>query len=80
MTARLRIWMRVIQNIFTAIEEHGLTDNTIVVLTADHGETLDEHECWFDHHGTYDNTLHVPLIIRYPGKCPQASALQDTAN
>jgi len=59
-----------IQNIFTAIEELGLVDNTIVVCTADHGETLDEHECWFDHHGTYDNTLHVPLIIRYPGKIP----------
>ncbi len=59
-----------LQNIFEAIEEHGLSDNTIVVLTADHGETLDEHECWFDHHGTYDNTLHVPLIIRYPKRVP----------
>lgn len=59
-----------IANIFTAIERLGLVENTIVVVTADHGETLDEHECWFDHHGTYDNTLHVPLIIRYPGKLP----------
>jgi len=59
-----------IANIFEAIDELGLTDNTIVVITADHGETLDEHECWFDHHGTYDNTLHVPLIIRYPDKMP----------
>jgi arylsulfatase A-like enzyme len=59
-----------IQSIFEAIEELGLVENTIVVVTADHGETLDEHECWFDHHGTYDNTLHVPLIIRYPGKVP----------
>ncbi len=59
-----------IQNIFTAVEELGLANDTIVVLTADHGETLDEHECWFDHHGTYDNTLHVPLIIRYPGAVP----------
>ena len=59
-----------IQTIFTAIDGLGIADNTIVVITADHGETLDEHECWFDHHGTYDNTLHVPLIIRYPGKMP----------
>ncbi len=59
-----------IQRIFTAIESLGIAENTIVVVTADHGETLDEHECWFDHHGTYDNTLHVPLIIRYPGKMP----------
>ena len=59
-----------IQQIFTAIDELGIADDTIVVITADHGETLYEHECWFDHHGTYDNTLHIPLIIRYPGFMP----------
>lgn len=59
-----------IQSIFTALEAHGILDETIVVVNADHGETLYEHECWFDHHGMYDNTLHVPLIIRYPGKVP----------
>ena len=25
---------------------------------------------WFDHHGIFDNVLHVPLIIRYPGAVP----------
>lgn len=59
-----------IRQIFTAIEGLGLVENTIVVVTADHGETLDEHDCWFDHHGTYDNTLYVPLIIRYPKRMP----------
>ncbi|HOM82550.1 MAG TPA: sulfatase [Armatimonadota bacterium] len=59
-----------IQSIFTALEAKGILDDTVVVITADHGETLYEHECWFDHHGTYDNVLHVPLIIRYPEKVP----------
>lgn len=59
-----------IQTIFQALETHGILDETIVVINGDHGETLYEHECWFDHHGTYDNVLHVPLIIRYPGKIP----------
>ncbi len=59
-----------IQSIFTALEAHGILDETIVVINADHGETLYDHECWFDHHGTYDNVLHVPLIIRYPAKVP----------
>jgi len=59
-----------IQTIFTALETHGILDETIVVINADHGETLYEHECWFDHHGLYDNVLHVPLIIRYPAKVP----------
>jgi arylsulfatase A-like enzyme len=59
-----------IQTIFTALEVHGVLDETIIVVNGDHGETLYEHECWFDHHGMYDNVLHVPLIIRYPGKVP----------
>jgi arylsulfatase A-like enzyme len=59
-----------IATIFQALETHEILDETIVVINGDHGETLYEHECWFDHHGTYDNVLHVPLIIRYPGKVP----------
>ena len=59
-----------IQRIFTALETYGILDETIIVLNGDHGETLYDHDCWFDHHGIYDNTLHVPLIIRYPGKVP----------
>jgi len=59
-----------IQTILTALEKLGLAENTIVVFTSDHGETLYDHDCWFDHHGTYDNTLTVPMIIRYPGKMP----------
>ena len=39
-----------------------------MVFNGDHGETLYEHECWFDHHGLYENTLHVPLIMRLPGR------------
>ncbi|MEM6428101.1 MAG: sulfatase [Deinococcota bacterium] len=60
-----------IQPILTSLEQHGVLDDTIVIINGDHGETLYEHECWFDHHGMYDNVLHVPLIIRYPKKVPE---------
>ena len=59
-----------LQTIFTALEEHRIMDETIIVLNSDHGETLYDHECYFDHHGLYEPTLHVPLILRYPGKVP----------
>ncbi|MBT4098988.1 MAG: sulfatase [Gemmatimonadetes bacterium] len=59
-----------IQRILTRVDELGLADNTLIVVNGDHGETLYEHECWFDHHGMYDNVLHVPLILRLPGKLP----------
>jgi arylsulfatase A-like enzyme len=59
-----------IARIFTTLETLGVLDNTIVVINADHGETLYDHDCYFDHHGIYDNTLRVPCIIRYPTKVP----------
>ena len=59
-----------IQTIFKALKARGILDETIVVINGDHGETLYDHECWFDHHGLYDPTLHVPLILRYPSKIP----------
>ena len=59
-----------IQTIFTALESRGVLDETIVAVNGDHGETLYEHDCFFDHHGIYDNVLHVPLILRYPVKLP----------
>ena len=59
-----------LQRLFRQLESLGILDNTIVVINSDHGETLYDHECWFDHHGIYDVTLKVPLIIRYPKKVP----------
>ena len=60
-----------IQRILTRIDELGLRDDTLVVLNGDHGETLDEHDCYFDHHGIYECTLKVPLMMRLPGKLPE---------
>jgi len=65
-----------IQTIITMLQTHGVLDNTIVVINGDHGETLYDHECWFDHHGMYDTVLHVPLMIRYPSKLPQGTRVK----
>jgi arylsulfatase A-like enzyme len=61
-----------IERIFTRIKELGIEDETLIVLNGDHGETLYDHECWFDHHGMYDCTLHVPLIMKHP-KLPKGA-------
>lgn len=60
-----------IQRILLRLDELGLAKDTLVVLNGDHGETLTEHDCYFDHHGIYDCTLHVPLILRLPGRLPE---------
>ncbi|MFH1507081.1 MAG: sulfatase [Candidatus Omnitrophota bacterium] len=42
-----------------------IPENTLVVLTADHGEFLGEHNSYFCHGGNiYDAVLHIPLIIK----------------
>ncbi|MHB0999612.1 MAG: sulfatase family protein [Armatimonadota bacterium] len=66
-----------IANIFATMEALGIEDETLVVIDSDHGETLYDHECWFDHHSMYDQTLHIPLIIRYPGKVPAGKRFTD---
>jgi arylsulfatase A-like enzyme len=65
-----------IRSIFTALEARGLAEDTIVVINGDHGETLYDHDCYFDHHGLYEPTLVVPLIIRYPGKVPAGARVK----
>lgn len=48
----------------------GQEEDTLVVLLADHGEIMDEHEGYFDHHGLYDANVRIPLILRLPGRLP----------
>jgi len=52
-----------IKRIIDLIEKDKNLKNTIIIITSDHGESLLEHEIFFDHHGLYDVSIHVPLII-----------------
>jgi choline-sulfatase len=53
------------------LERLGLAQNTVVVVTSDHGEMLGEHGMWFKR--TYfDPATRVPLIASGPGIQPQA--------
>jgi arylsulfatase A-like enzyme len=55
-----------IGRIVNALEENGLIDTTLLVITSDHGESLTEHGIFFDHHGLYDPTIRVPLLFVPP--------------
>jgi arylsulfatase A-like enzyme len=64
-----------VQQFFTRLTELGLDEDTVVILTSDHGETMDEHGCFFDHHGLYDANVNIPLIVRCPGTVPERQRL-----
>jgi membrane-anchored protein YejM (alkaline phosphatase superfamily) len=52
------------------LEKRGLADNTVVVITSDHGEEFDESGAGLRDHGSgYTRyQLQVPLVIRWPGR------------
>jgi arylsulfatase A-like enzyme len=54
------------------LDEAGLADNTMVVLSSDQGFFLGEHG-WFDKRWIYEESLTTPLIIRMPGVTPPGS-------
>lgn len=57
-------------HVLSHLDGLGLTSDTLLVITADHGEELDEHGHWFDHHGLYDTNVHIPLLMRCPSLLP----------
>lgn len=50
------------------LEESGLSENTIVIYTSDQGFYLGEHGGWFDKRFMYEESFHMPCVMRYPSK------------
>ncbi|MDE9450375.1 alkaline phosphatase family protein [Aliiroseovarius sp. Z3] len=48
------------------LKNSGQWDNTLLIVTADHGEMLGDHHAW-GKHNVYDAAYHTPLIIHAPG-------------
>lgn len=61
---------RRLAELFAQLERRGTLANSVVVVTADHGEELGEHGL-FGHGATlYDAEIHVPLLVHLPGSRP----------
>ncbi len=56
--------------LFEALEGRGVLDNTIVVITSDHGEEFGEHGLYDHGYSLYQTGLHVPLVVVAPGRVP----------
>jgi arylsulfatase A-like enzyme len=52
------------------LDQRGLLDHTVVVITADHGEQFGEHGLFTHGQSLYWQLLHVPLVISWPGRVP----------
>jgi len=66
-----------VQEIFDSLDRHGLSDDTLIILTSDHGESMGEHGFYFDHFEVYDTTIHVPLIMKHPKGLPKGKRVDE---
>lgn len=62
---------------FDWLREQGLYDDALIVVTADHGDQMEDTPFLFDHGLPYEHTSLVPLIVKLPGNA-QAGARIDT--
>lgn len=65
--AEIRYTDSQIGRVLDTLEESGILENTIVIVTADHGEAFGEHDRFGHHPYPYDELIKVPLIIAGPG-------------
>jgi len=64
--------------LLAAIEARGDTDRTLVIVAADHGESLGEHGVWFNHgDDLFEATTRVPLALRLPGVLPAGKVVTE---
>ena len=55
-------------SVLDALDASAVRDRTLVVLTSDHGESLGEHDYYFDHgENLFDPSMRIPLLVAGPG-------------
>lgn len=62
-----------IERIVALLDEHGYLQNTIVLITADHGEEFnDSGDNYWGHNSNFsDIQIKVPMVVSWPGKAPE---------
>jgi arylsulfatase A-like enzyme len=65
--AEIAAWDRALASLLASLEELGVRDSTVIVVTSDHGEEFAEHGRLTHATQLYDETIRVPLIIAGTG-------------
>lgn len=75
-----------LKGILDKVDEEGLKEDTLIVFTADHGESWGERfedkskiQSNYHMHGKllYDELIRVPLVLRYPGDLPEGETVEE---
>jgi arylsulfatase A-like enzyme len=65
---------------FSELSERGIFDNTILVITSDHGEEFFDHAMWGHGHSLFNEVVRIPLIIRFPPEVPAGTEVTALAS
>ena len=57
-----------LKSLAQGLRERGLWEDSLIIFTADHGESLTEHGIYFDHLGLYEPSVRIPLLVQVPGR------------
>ena len=57
---------QLVEVLIERLKERGLWDNTLFILTSDHGEEMNEHGGWLHDQSVYQELVHVPLVMHLP--------------
>ena len=63
--------------IMEGLERRGLANDTMIVVTADHGEEFWDHGAVGHGHSVYEELLHVPMFVKLPGVTREISRVED---
>ncbi|NIT60065.1 MAG: sulfatase-like hydrolase/transferase, partial [Aliifodinibius sp.] len=62
------------------LRERGVLENTLVIITSDHGEQFGEHGLMYHVNSLYRPLLHVPLFISFPKRVPAGKRVKETVS
>jgi arylsulfatase A-like enzyme len=66
--------------LFDELAHQGILENTLIIVTSDHGEQFGEHSLFGHTNSLYIQTLHVPLVISFPGRVPVGVRIPEVAS
>jgi uncharacterized sulfatase len=66
-----------LRRLFEYLDQPEVRDNTLVIITSDHGEGLNNHNFVGHSLVAYDDLVRVPLIVRYPRAYPQGKRVDN---
>ena len=64
-----------IGEVVESLRKAEILDETLVVVTGDHGELLGQHGV-YSHVHLYEGNIHVPLVVRYPSALPRGKQIR----